>query len=136
MAKEEQNPGVSYEFYIPVSRRVALYDPRMPVVNTTQNLNQGQAELRSGGIGEFSYSWKFGGWTPCSTKCGNGRIHRNVKLNELFFFLQNMQAELSLYGVWRTNAQPFDFIKVIKCREAIKLQNCSGKINKSFELSY
>jgi hypothetical protein len=73
MAKDEKNPGVSYKFYVPVSGRVASYDPRMSDVNTAQNLNQRQAELRSGGIGESSYAWKFGGWTSCSTKCGNGK---------------------------------------------------------------
>lgn len=73
MAKEEVNPGVTYEFYIPRTGREALYIPTESLVNPIQTLEQRQAELRSGDIGEFSYFWNYGGWTPCSAICGNGK---------------------------------------------------------------
>uniref|UniRef100_K1PKN2 Papilin n=1 Tax=Magallana gigas TaxID=29159 RepID=K1PKN2_MAGGI len=74
MAKEEVNPGVTYEFYIPRTGREALYIPTELLVNPIQTLEQRQAELRSGDIGESSYFWNYGGWTPCSAICGNVKI--------------------------------------------------------------
>ncbi|XP_062596562.1 A disintegrin and metalloproteinase with thrombospondin motifs 6-like [Saccostrea cucullata] len=73
MAKEEKNPGVWYELYIPLSGGEPRFEPRSLPISYRQNLHQGQAELRSSGIGEStqsSFSWNFGGWTQCSTKCG------------------------------------------------------------------
>ncbi|XP_062568471.1 papilin-like, partial [Saccostrea cucullata] len=81
MAKEEKNPGVWYELYIPLSGREPRFEPRSLPISYRQNLHQGQAELRSSGIGEStqsSFSWNFGGWTQCSTKCGEGIRKRLV----------------------------------------------------------
>ena len=66
MAKDEENPGVSYEFYIPRTGKEVLFIPEVSMVNGRQ------AELRSGGIGESLYFWSYGGWTACSTDCGTG----------------------------------------------------------------
>ncbi|XP_078313590.1 uncharacterized protein LOC111130469 isoform X3 [Crassostrea virginica] len=72
MAKDEENPGVSYEFYIPRTGKEVLFIPEVSMVNGRQ------AELRSGEIGESSYFWSYGGWTACSTDCGTGMRKRLV----------------------------------------------------------
>nr|XP_022333272.1 uncharacterized protein LOC111130469 isoform X4 [Crassostrea virginica] len=72
MAKDEENPGVSYEFYIPRTGKEVLFIPEVSMVDGRQ------AELRSGGIGESSYFWSYGGWTACSTDCGTGMRKRLV----------------------------------------------------------
>lgn len=87
MAKDEENPGVSYEFYIPRTGREVLFMPEVSMVNGRQ------AELRSGGIGESSYFWSYGGWTACSTDCGTGEEKSYIS----YFINRKEKRKFNLY---------------------------------------